>query len=43
MNITTKVDLVTKLKRLNTMKEAGQITEKEYNEIKVKLIGKNDK
>lgn len=37
------VDLVTKLKRLNTMKETGQITEKEYNEIKVKLLGKNDK
>lgn len=37
------VDLVTKLKRLNAMKETGQITEKEYNDIKTKLLGENEK
>lgn len=37
------VDLVTKLKRINTMKETGQITEKEYNDIKTKLLGENEK
>lgn len=37
------VDLVTKLKRLNTMKETGQITEKEYNDIKTKFLGENEK
>lgn len=34
-------DLVTKLKRLNAMKDMGQISEKEYNEMKKKLIGEN--
>lgn len=34
-------DLVTKLKRLNAMRDMGQISEKEYNEIKKKLIGEN--
>lgn len=37
------VDLVTKLKRLNAMKETDQITEKEYNDIKTKLLGENEK
>lgn len=34
-------DLVTKLKHLNAMKDMGEISEKEYNEIKKKLIGEN--
>lgn len=38
----SSVDLITKLKRLNTMKETGVITEKEYDEIKVKLLGENN-
>lgn len=39
----SNVDLVTKLKHLNALKDNGDVSEKEYNEIKKKLIGEDDK